>query len=387
MPRLSLYKPEKGPDYRFLDKNISEMFQVGGTDVFIHKYLGPKTPEEGTADQPAYDVLKETNIQDLLFLENRDRVYDPDIYRVRGIYNVQDIDFNLTQFGLFLENDTVFMTLHINDSVKTLGRKIMAGDVFELPHLVDQHALTANDFSYALKRFFVVEDVNRAAEGFSATWWPHLYRVKLKKISDTQEFKDILDQPAAEDTDTTIRDLISTKNRDLEINQAILDQAEADAPKSGYDTSHYYTLAVGDDGKPVLATVDDSDLDASDGNFDVSRRSGRPTKDGYTGYLLGDGLAPNGVNFGSGIDFPLNADEGDFYLRLDFKPNRLFRYSGNRWVKYEDEVRHTLSNTNTRNTLKTSFINNNATSTIAGEVVEERQSLSKALKKKPEADF
>lgn len=387
MPRLSLYKPEKGPDYRFLDKNISEMFQVGGTDVYVHKYLGPKTPEEGTADQPAYDVLKETNIQDLLFLENRDRVYDPDIYRMRGVYNVQDIDFNLTQFGLFLENDTVFMTLHINDSVKVLGRKIMPGDVFELPHLVDQHALTVDDVEFSLKRFFVVEDVNRAAEGFSATWWPHLYRVKLKKISDTQEFKDILDQPAGEDTDTTIRDLISTKNRDLEINQAILDQAEADAPKSGYDTSHYYTLAVGDDGKPVLATVDDSDIDASEKNLDVSRRAGRPTKDGYTGYLLGDGLAPNGVNFGSGIAFPNNADEGDFYLRLDFKPNRLFRYSGARWVRYEDSVRHTLSNTNTRNTQKTSFINNTNTAIIAGETVEERQSLSKALKKKPEADF
>ena len=47
MPRLSLYKPEKGKDYQFLDKNIEEMFTIGGTDVFVHKYLGPKNPAEG----------------------------------------------------------------------------------------------------------------------------------------------------------------------------------------------------------------------------------------------------------------------------------------------------------------------------------------------------
>ena len=42
MPRLSLYKPEKGRDYQFIDDRIYEMFTVGGTDVHVHKYLGPK---------------------------------------------------------------------------------------------------------------------------------------------------------------------------------------------------------------------------------------------------------------------------------------------------------------------------------------------------------
>ena len=65
-------------------------------------------------------------------------------------------------------------------------------------------------------------------------------------------------------------------------------------------------------------------------------------------------------------------------------PNRLFRYDGSRWVKMEDGVRMTLTNTDTRSTLKTSFVNNTTTSTIGGESVTERQSLSKALK--PKAD-
>jgi len=40
-------------------------------------------------------------------------------------------------------------------------------------------------------------------------------------------------------------------------------------------------------------------------------------------------------------------------------PNRLFRYDGKRWVKVEDAVRHTLTNTNNRQTFRTGFINNN----------------------------
>ena len=255
MPRISLYKPEKGKDYDFLDKTITEMFTVGGTDVFVHKYLGPKNPDEAdaTPSQPRYDAVKETNIQDMLFMENRDRKYDPDIYVMRGIYNTQDVDFDMSQFGLFLTNDTLFMTIPINYSVKTLGRKIMPGDVLELPHLKDEHAL--NDYQVALKRFYVVEDVNRAAEGFSQTWYPHLYRVKMKQIVDSQEFKDILDLPTEEGSSQTLRDVLSTYDKEMQINNAILNQAEADSPQSGYDTTSLYTLQTDAEGKPELSIV------------------------------------------------------------------------------------------------------------------------------------
>jgi hypothetical protein len=42
----------------------------------------------------------------------------------------------------------------------------------------------------------VIEEVTRAAEGFSATWYPHLYRAKCKPLVDSQEFKQILDDIA-----------------------------------------------------------------------------------------------------------------------------------------------------------------------------------------------
>lgn len=362
MPRLSLYKPERGNDYKFIDRQASEMFQVGGTDVYLHKYLGPALKTSGTADQPVYGALNPTNIQDLLFLENRDRKYDTEIYRLRGHYNVANIDFNLSQFGLFIDSDTIYMTVHINDIINTIGRKPMSGDVFELPHLRDDFAL--NDFDFGLPRYYVIADVGRATEGFSSTWYPHLYRLKCTKIVDSQQFADILSQPALDANgdpvgDTTLKDLLSTYNTELGINNSVIQQAEVDAPKSGYETRQFYTLAVDPaTGKPVLETADTSTVDASTTGEFASDVNAVPARSGYSGYLIGDGFPVNGYSFGSGIQFPSAPETNDFFLRIDFLPNRLFKFDGVRWVKQEDAVRMNMTNNDTRSTLKTSFINN-----------------------------
>jgi hypothetical protein len=338
------------------------MFQAGGTDLYLHKYLGPATKTSGTADQPVYATQNVANIQDLLFLENRDRAYDTEIYRVRGIYNVSNIDFNLSQFGLFIDNDTIYMTVHINDIIRTIGRKPISGDVFELPHLRDDFAL--NDFDLTLPRYYVIEDVGRASEGFSNTWYPHLYRLKCKKVTDNQQFAQIFNQ-AAKDANgddvagTTLKDLLSTFNKEIAINDQIVAQAEADAPKSGYETRQFYTLAVDDLGKPTLETADESTLDASNvSNVRAGAVSGVPARTGYTGYLVGDGFPVNGYDFGFGIQFPSSAQQDDFFLRTDFLPNRLFRFDVTRWVKVEDSVRMNMSNTDTRSTLRAGFVNN-----------------------------
>ena len=153
MPRLSLYRPNKTNDYRFLDRTIHEMLTVGGTDLYIHKYLGPQSQGPSIDyTQPEYINESPTNIQDLLFLENRDRKYDPNIYRLRGHYNVQNLDFDLSQFGLFLNNDIIFITVHYNDMIEQFGRKLMVGDVIELPHLLDYNPLDEK-IPVALKRF------------------------------------------------------------------------------------------------------------------------------------------------------------------------------------------------------------------------------------------
>jgi hypothetical protein len=406
MPRLSLYRPQKGADYKFIDRTVYEMFQVGGVDVHLHKYIGPADPSDPNK------AMGETTIQDVIFLENRDRKYDADVYTLRGVYNVQDTDFNLSQFGLFLQNDTVFLTVHINNSVDIVGRKIMSGDVVELPNMKDDFAL--NDFKTALKRYYVVDEITRAAEGYSATWYPHLYRLKLKPIVDSQEFKDILNRPENEENfagdydstrtyypgevvrhngtlyvvkpevgaegttleppnasawalyqDNTLKDILSTYEKEMQLGNAIVAEAEADAGLSGFDTAHFFTLSVNDQGKPALVTAD---ADANVASLlNVNQNSLTPVRDGYQGYLVGDGIPPNldAGQFGFGIQFPRSPVDGDTFLRTDYLPNRLFRWNGIKWVKQEDNVRMTLSNTDDRQTLKTSFINNDKLSGIS----------------------
>jgi hypothetical protein len=403
MPRLSLYRPEKGNDFKFLDRVINEEFQVGGTDIFIHKYAGTVAPAEGestpTTPNNSTNPIPEIGIQDVLFMENRDRIYEPDVYILRGIYQMQDLDFNLSQFGLFLSNDNIMVHFHLRDCVNTLGRKIMPGDVFELPHLKDEYAL--DDSIVALKRFYVVTDVTRPTNGFSQTWYPHLLRAKCQPLVDSQEFKQILDADSGAGDGSTLRDLLSTYQKSIDVNNQIIEQAQQDAPLSGYDSEHLFVIPTDKDGLVDYVPAGDDNIDVSsdiDAKVDASFILSSPDKTIYVGVDSGNGTPPNGIKFGSGITFPGDPVKGQFYLRTDYLPNALFRYDGRRWNMYEQGIRMTMNQFGTqdvapgtafageavRQTQKASFVNNTTTSTIGGKVISERQALSKALK--PKAD-
>ena len=367
MPRISLWKDGAHTnDYRFFDRRMKEMFTIGGTGINVHKYLGVASQGGSDPSQPNQTELDPLGIQDFLFLENRDRVYDQDIYSLRGIYSVSDTDFDLSQFGLFLANDTLFITLHENDMLNNLGLKLMAGDVIELPHLTDFSALDES-VELSLKRYYVVQEGSRPSEGFSPTWWSHLWRIKCTPLTDAQEYNDILTMMQEDKdgnvTDNTLRDLLSTYNKELEITNKVVAAAEAEVPESGYDTSAYYVVPTDPlTGKPLEPTGhtadEDGTIDSDSTLVDASSRRITPTNtNAYSGYLVGDGLAPNGEPITMGTSFPSNAQEGDYALRLDFLPNRVFRYNGSRWMKVEDDVRSKLT-PGTGTTQIDGFINN-----------------------------
>ena len=432
MPRLSLYRPYRSRDYQFIDRTNSEMYTVGGLDIYVHKYMGPIIdPEQnnnpGDATLPNYSSENPLFIEDLLLLENRDRAYDPDVYVMRGVYNQQDIDFDLTQFGLFLNNDTIFITFHYNDMIDTLGRKLMSGDVLEFPNLRDYNPLS-KEIPRALPKYYVIQDSAFASEGFSVTWLPHLWRVKATPMVNAQEYQQIINQPfmpeniwddgnfypAGEivnsgnqyyqskqpvppgtpitDTDywllienpTTLGDQASTRNKDLEINDALVIQANAVVPYSGYDNTKFYILPTVK-GQPATAglTSDETGptVDGTEGGQGTT-----PTSFGYTmGYLTGDQYAPNGLPVTPGVSFPPTPSSGDYALRLDYYPNRLFRYDGRMWVHISDNVRTELDWGPENLSQRSSFVNNTYTvkTTDQGNIPS-RQSLSQLLK--PEAD-
>jgi hypothetical protein len=443
MPRLSLYRPNRTNDYQFFDRTIKEMFTVGGLDIYIHKYLGPQTGDLGDQDAtlPVYNSSNPLFIEDLLLLENRDRAYDPDVFIMRGVYRTQDVDFDLTQFGLFLNNDTLFISFHYNNMIDTFGRKLMTGDVIEVPNLKDYHPLDRS-IPNALPRYYVIQDGNYSSEGFSQTWLPHVWRVKATPLVNAQEYQQIINQPFMPENiwdpgnfypsgeivnngnvyyrangnvpagtpidavnpgtgqpywtlienPTTVGDQMSTRPKDLAINDAILTQAYAEVPLSGYDTVKFYILPTTPEDQPASVgyTADDTSptVDSTQTGQGIS-----PKSFGYTmGYLTGGVdpdtgylIPPNGLPVTPGVSFPQNAVAGDYALRLDYFPNRLFRYDGSRWIKIEDNVRTDLDLATNALTQRASFVNNTYTvSTTDMGNIPSRQSLSEILK--PQAD-
>ena len=395
MPRISLWKENHGNDYKFFDNRIRELFTAGGVGIWIHKLLGSGTTNKpGDATQPVYLNQSEKNIQDLLFIENRDRHYEPDIYKLRGHYTLSDNDFNLSQFGMFLNNDTLFITFHINDMIERVGRKLIAGDVLEMPNMKDYWPLD-DAIPASLKKFYVVSEVIRAAEGYSPTWWPHLYRVKVTPMVDGQEYKEILDQAAADDSDMSLRDIMSPYLKNLEITNAIVAEAENLVPLSGYNVDKYFVLPLDANGRSLQNTITADNLvytsdtarlmssEMSASTITVNANVATPTQNVPT--YLNANISPNGLTVTSMTYFPDAPALGQYILRTDYLPNTLYRWDGKRWQIVNDILRTKFTG-NTSQTQLGTFVNNTATSTISnGQVIAQRQALSKILL--PKSDF
>lgn len=354
MPRLSIWNSGiKGNTYRYIDKMVSQWMGASGTAVYVHKYLGPHDQQDPAAPvQQAAPTV--TSIQDVLFLENRDRRYSNEVFELRGVYNVNDIDFDLKQFGFFLSNDTLFIEFHLNDMMAMIGRKMMSGDVLELPHQRDDALL---DEGKAINKFYVVEDVNRAADGYSPTWYPHVLRVKMSPMAAAEEYSDILEKQARDPfgMDTgRLADLMSTLGKEQAINEEIVDAAIASVKGRNFETRHLYVMP------------------------------GDETSFQKPWIFAGDGVPPNGKPATVGNSFPLVPAEGAYHLREDYTPSTLFRFQTGAWRIQEYDYRE--SEWSAAHSILKRFINNRKTVTFEdGEVKNERTGLHQAVK--PKADF
>jgi hypothetical protein len=178
--------------------------------------------------------------------------------------------------------------------VEILGRKLLAGDVLELPTLREEFPLDAN--KQPISKFYVVNDASKGAEGFSQTWYPHIWRVKLSPINDSQEYYDILGN--AEDSDS-LKNNISAYKEEFKISDAIISAASDKDPTGVMDTSNLYGYSF--------------------------RNAGGIVNDNST-WSYGESVS-------SGNTFPTTPSEGQYFIRTDFNPNRMFVRRGNKWAR------------------------------------------------------
>lgn len=348
--KLSLWQPIKGKDFSFQDNITRESFYIGSVGIYIHRYEGvldqgehndPSSPSEANSDDWGI-----TTIQDMTLLENKNRKYSDDVFEMRGHFNEADKDFDLLQFNMAITNGTKYITFHLNDMLDKIGRKLMSGDVLEMPNLRDDALL--DEGSPAVNQWYVVSDASWPSEGFSSTWFPHLWRVKAEPMVDAPEYYDITKDD--EGFVDPLIDLLRTANKVEEINDAVIAKAEVDVPARNFETAHFYVV---------------------DGDESGSQ---------YPWIWAGDGIPPNGSSKAdSGTSYPLVPTDGDYFLRTDYEPARMFQYQTNTWRFIEIDYRTTWEKADR---ILESFINNDNTFTEKGETIQEKQSISSVVKPK-----
>jgi hypothetical protein len=385
MPRISLWNNVKSSDYNFIDRTIGENIRIGGDGILVHEYLGPTTDAEGNTDTSL------TTIQDVLFLTNNNRKYNPNVIELRGHHQPQDVTYDLSQFGIFLSSDVIRIQFHFQDMIDSLGRKLIAGDVLEFPSMRD---VPIFDNAVGINRYYVVQDALYAAAGYGPKWYPHIWLVRAKLMTSSPEYSEILDQANSGQTAggagqgigimppgftdlannngdpglgcyPDIKSSLNLFCKIINISDQIVAEAEQNAffdPKF-FESANLY-IYLDEKGYPVVGS-----------NY----FSGDGAPPNYSPNLTQD-LVPSGPLVGAGISFPVDMTDGQYYLRLDYYPERLFQKQGNIFKLIEVNV---LKAWTAYNRVLDSFIDNiNETVLSDGSVVSEKQPLSQVVKQK-----
>jgi len=385
MPRISLWNPVKGDDYNFVDRTIGENFRIAGDGILVHMYEGPTTDAEGNTDTSL------TTIQDVLFLTNNNRKYNPNVVELKGHYTPQDVNYDLSQFGIFLSSDVIRVQFHYNDMMDALGRKLIAGDVLEFPNMRDTPIF---DNAVGINRYYVVQDALWAAGGYGQKWFPHIWLVRAKLMTASQEYQQVIDQASTGQTaggvgqsigimpdgftDTAdangnpgvgcnpdIKNSLDLFCKIIKITDEIVNEAEQNAffdPKF-FESANLY-IYLDDKGYPVIGS-----------NY----FSGDGAPPNWSPDLNQD-LTPSGPLVGAGVSFPPGMQDGQYYLRLDYFPERLFQKQGNCYKLIEVNV---LKVWTAYNRVLDTFIDNNKDTVLSdGTVVPEKQAISQVVKQK-----
>jgi hypothetical protein len=94
---------------------------------------------------------------------------------------------------------------------------------------------------------------------------------------------------------------MSTYNKEKEINTAIVQQAEADAPKSGFNYKQFYVAPIDERGNIRTDNVNADGSIATDKTINAVIDT--PASSYYGFYYDGDGVPPNGYPAGFGTVF------------------------------------------------------------------------------------
>jgi len=255
------------------------------------------------------------NIQDMIFLENRDRDYADISIQLRAHYDLIDVQTELTKFGIDLPQQYIF-TVSFARMVELLGRPVVMGDIIELPNEMQYDAKLNG-----VRKWLEVIDTTWAIDGYAPGWKPILFRFTATPAIASQENMDLFKSNKGYDTLVDADFMANDSPLNMlgqESTEAIFKKAIDDVPETGADTSE---LQSG------------MNLFNEKGSYD-----GRD-------YGVEDGMPPNNAPFTEGPKFPEKPKNDDFH-RMTYPddhrlPPKLFQWNHvkNRWIYLETDRR------------------------------------------------
>lgn len=294
----------------FSSQLAAVQFQLGGIYCYIYRFEGTFEQQrdelnvlvdEHGSTEAATNIDSFLGMQDPILGENRDRSYNfEEVPRIKGVYQISQSEMELLRFG-FKSNETISMEFHQATVEKELGRRLIQGDVIELPHLreVGLDGRVAN-------RWYEVKDISWSPGGYDPTYQRHVVGVILQPLRHQQEFLDLFEN-VRDEYGKTLEEQMSIKDQLLGVTTAIQEKAGEHASTTWWDTTIMW--------------------------FDPDHPSQKPYR--YTD----DGVPPNGEPVLQGDQFPPAPQEGDWFLRTDLVPNRLYRNQNGRWRLRETDVK------------------------------------------------
>lgn len=280
-----------------------------------------------------YEATSINNIEDPIFLENRNRDYDEFAITLKAQYTPSDRQTVVSRFAVDMGLDDYSFDFSFRQIVSRLGRPFVIGDIIELPSETQYSASLR-----PIKKYLEVTDVSWSANGFGPNWVPTIQKISAKPVMASQETQDIFGKLTA-DVDSSglfdINDGLDGKAyQDYhDISQTLKADALTQVPAKGID--------LGD-----IAKLSDELLAYSDAHPNMNlRKNDRPKS------IFGiDALPPNGLPYTEGDDFPAKPKDGDYhrltYTRIGSTiPARLHRYSDakKRWIYLQKDMKQAVN--------------------------------------------
>ncbi len=282
-----------------------------------------------------YSATSLDNIQDKIFMENRDRDYDSDVILIKGFYNLMSPQTELTRFGIEVPSATYTIKLNFNNCVAMLGRPVVIGDIIELP----SETQYTPDLR-AIKRYLEVTDVTWDADSYTPTWQPLMLAITAQPALASQETQDIFGKLAKSIDSSGLFDQDDGNHplwQDFTgVNEHIAQTALDGVPERGSEGSN----TIREFTKDELATA------AANGAPHIGKFGLNPT-----GLYVEDAIPSNGEPYTEGPEYPEAPKDGDYH-RLTYVglsqnvPARLYRWSAvkSRWVYLETDRRQQFNN-------------------------------------------